>query len=171
MTRKSQEPTKSFYITGGNRIELEHADDLVAIDRQRIEAMHTDRFLSKSGRQISQGIEILTNEEIDETTMLELKNHRVIRSVYRSSGAILVLLPEIRMESENAHRLDEIAEELNAKLIGMVEASPGRIRWIINDEHATNTLRLANQLIERFPEVSITPRFLRIVDRPNITRK
>jgi hypothetical protein len=85
----------TYYYAGGEKIELTPAEDLFAVEPQNIRSV---AGASPSvGRALTDGLRLVTKDELGDAAK-GLGGSKSKYPVYRSQGAIVVALPEVRVE-------------------------------------------------------------------------
>lgn len=155
------------YFAGGTRVPLRDAPDLIAAHRAALAGDSVGkRALDSQATSLPGGYLLFQVDQLPEGIGNQLEQAGLTQPVYRSAGAILVALPEIRVESEDDSLLEEVATSLGDTKGLAISRSPGRLSLTLETGDGSDALVLANSLTERHPGLSVTPRFLRIVERP-----
>ena len=102
-----------YYYAGGRRIALEADPDLVAIDEQRADAAGPrPGAVDASARRLPGGVVIVPRSTIDDAQLATLRDAGALRPVYRHDGALMVPLPEIRVEVDNVKQRKAVMQSL-----------------------------------------------------------
>jgi hypothetical protein len=168
---------ENYYYAGGQRIELEPATDLLAVDesalRQADLPASAKKALTKAARQLTSGISLIDRDAVDGVVADALANAGALQPVFRAMGALLVALPEVRVEfAEGAAKKQGLEKWLAARgdEAAIEKQSDGRITIRPTSGYGGDALAIANALAEEVkPEVA-QPRFVRIVRRPGAVR-
>ena len=157
----------SYYHSGGTRVPLLDAPDLIAANSVALAGDAVGkRALDSPATSLPGGYLLFQVDQLAEGLGKQLEDAGLTQPVFRTAGATLVVLPEIRVESENDALLEEVADSLGDTKGLAISRSPGRLGINLESGDGRDSLALANSLAERHPGLSVTPRFLRIVERP-----
>src|SRR5688572_20185486 len=97
MAKKSN-PAGAYYYAGGEKIELTPADDLFAVEGDAMEGV-----AASVGRALTDGLRLVTKDELGPAAA-SVSRSKPTYPVFRSHGATLVVLPEVRVEeSRKSH--------------------------------------------------------------------
>lgn len=166
-TRKSKKP---YYYAVGKRVTLEPAVDLVALDDVRLVEKLPDLRASdpalREGSPLRGGIRLVQRDDLMPDTLKRLRNAGVTQPVYRQDGAILVALPEIRIEDDSEAKLAEVRKYVVGKVQPITSDAEGRLSLHPLSDDGRDALTLANELVEQYKLTSVSPRFLRVLPGP-----
>src|SRR5262245_2120165 len=99
---RSGKPKKPYYYASGKRVTLEPAADVVALNEpllaEKFPDFHVEKAAQGTGPLAGGKIRLVSSDAFDKDTLSRMKNAGVAQTVYRQEGAILVILPEIRVE-------------------------------------------------------------------------
>lgn len=100
---------KPYYYAGGKRVLLEPATDLVAVDDASLAEQLPDLLASdaalRAGKALRGGIRLVEREALAPETFDRLQSAGVTQPVFRQDGAIMIALPEIRIEDDSEAKL------------------------------------------------------------------
>jgi hypothetical protein len=163
-----------YYYAGGERVALEPAADLVAVDDARVAEKLPDLLRSESalraGKPLRGGIRLLPRDALSPETLQRLQDAGATQPVFRHEGAILIALPEIRVEDDSQAKLAAVRRFAAKKAQPSGDAAEGRMTLRPLSNSGGDALSLANELAEQLKVGSVTPRFLRIVPGPGVRR-
>lgn len=165
------DPGRAYYYAGGERRDLGDCD-LVALDLEALGDLDSDRLdeLRSSGRTLT-GAVVLVDEELAATLLGDrLREAPGVHPVYQAEGALVVVLPEVRVEGD-AEALRQVQMSTAARVA--VDQSEGRLVLHPRSGRGQEALELANELTETAGPADLDlaqPRFLRIIDRPGTHR-
>ena len=168
-TKKPKKPY--YYYAGGKRVTLEPAPDLIAVDDARLAEKLPDTVEHRSaalrpGTLLRGGIRLVHRDNLDADTLDRLQKAGVTQPVFRQDGAILVALPEIRIEDDDEETLAEVRKFAAGKARPITGDVEGRLTLHPLSDDGRDALTLANELVERFKLTSVSPRFLRVATPP-----
>jgi hypothetical protein len=167
---------ENYYYAGGQRIELEPATDLLAVDESALRQANlpaSAKKALKAARQLTSGISLIDRDAIEDAVADALAKAGALQPVFRAMGAVLVALPEVRVEfAEGAAKSRGLKKWLATRgdEAAIEKQSDGRITIRPTSGYGGDALAIANALTEEVkPEVA-QPRFVRIVRRPGAVR-
>ena len=105
-------------------------------------------------------------DDLKPDTLKRLRNAGVTQPVYRQGGAILVALPEIRIEDDSEAKLAEVRKFVVGKVQPITSDAEGRLSLHPLSDDGRDALTLANELVEQYKLTSVSPRFLRVLPGP-----
>jgi hypothetical protein len=162
---KKLAPAGLYYYAGGEKIQLTPADDLFAVDGP--DTRSADRASSSIGRALTDGLRLVTKDELGDAVK-GMGGSRLKYPVFRSHGAIVVALPEVRVEeSRKSHRAKLhkwLAEHRNDVMV----VSRGDDRVVLKPVSGSgqDALAIANDLAEQVGPEMAQARFIRVTPRP-----
>ena len=125
--------------------------------------------LDRTGRHLRRGMVLVDVTEVGPDLRRLLDHAGAAHPVFRNpTGALTVLLPEIRVEAQTAEAWSRIQHELDheAGRIEVVRADGHRLVLRPASGRGMDALDLANAIYERAAPAMSQPRLLRLVDRP-----
>lgn len=155
---KSQEP---YYYAGGQRIGLTAAHDLVALDDDA--AKHAD---APPGRSLTDGLCLVPREDLRNARLADEQAAKY--PVFRAQGAILVALPEVRVEESRPDKRDQIQSWLKQhdRDIKVVSQDEDRVVLKPVSGSGEDALAIANALAEQVGPEMAQAQFIRVTPRP-----
>jgi hypothetical protein len=148
-------------------------EDLLAIDEQRLTAAAVAHAVREEVRQAAEplraGIRLVRREALSPGLEAVLKEAGVLQPVFRAQEAIMVALPEVRIEESRSTRKDRLEEWIKSHSEQALVRSQGQGRIVLEpvSGHGEDALAMANALTEEVePEVA-QARFLRVLPRPS----
>jgi hypothetical protein len=166
----TRKPKKPYYYAGGKRVELEPAADLVAVDDARLAEQLPDLLASdaalRAGKPLRGGIRLVERDALAPGTLDRLQSAGVTQPVFRQDSAIVIALPEIRIEDDSEAKLAQVRKFAESKVQPIADGAEGRLTLYPLSADGGDALSLANELAEQYKLASASPRFLRIVPGP-----
>ena len=159
-----------YYYAGGRRVELEADEELVAVDQKLAEAAGvTPRVDTTSTRKLPGGVIVAPRSDIDDKALATLRKAGALRPVYRHDRALLVALPEVRVEFDNAKQRKAVLDAISTAPydVDVSEESDDRIVLRPRSGLSDDALAVANHVYERAPPAASSVRFLQFVPRPD----
>lgn len=156
-------PGGSYYWASGRRVALAETD-LVAVDldqagdaRQSLQA--------QSSQAVSGNVVLLAEVEARTALGAGIASQPGVHPVYTADGAVLVVLPEVRVEG-SAEVLDRVRREAGDGVDVDDDDVPGRLVLRPASGRGEDALRLANEVTETVAPELAQCRFVRITPRP-----
>jgi len=157
----------AYYYAGGRRVTLETDDEHVAIDSQAASAAGIEKSAKNPLRKLPGGVVVAVRSDLDEKQLASLRTAGALRPVYRHDRALLVPLPEIRVEFDNAKQRKSVQAAI-AKAphaVEITEESDDRIVLRPRSGLSDEALAVANYLYEQAHPAASSVRFVQIVPR------
>src|SRR6188508_1401530 len=160
-----------YYYAGGRRIELELDEHYVAVDEKAADAAGVSMEAgSATARRLPGGVTVSPRSGLSEAGLERLSQAGALRPVYRRDRSVLVPLPEIRVEYDNARQRAAVkaaipqapceAEVTDESANGLVlRPTSGR---------SDDALTLANYIYEQAHPAAATVRFVQFVPRADV---
>ncbi|WP_326535893.1 hypothetical protein [Pseudorhodoferax sp.] len=164
----------TYYYAGGAKVEIEQDDEHIGVDRKAVPAELLGRLSAafEGAPQQPGGMAIAPKAAIGQRNMALLKKAGALHPVFRRHGAMLVPLPEIRVEFDGkAQRksVDKVLAQADQRML-VTEASDERMVLAPASGSATDALQMANDIYERAHPAAAAVRFLQFVPRPGSKR-
>lgn len=168
-----------YYYADGKRVKLDRADDLLAVDGRRLDAADLSASVraavERVARPLVSGMRLLDCAALDDPDALRaIAKTCVLHPVFRSHGAILVVLPEVRVEeSRGAAKQRRLKEWLETHAANAVIKSQddGCFTIELTSGYGGDALALANALAEEVNPEMAQAHFVRVVQRPSSTMR
>jgi len=163
-----------YYYAGGRRIALEADPELVAVDEQRADAagIRPDTDASAT-RRLPGGVIVTLRSTFDDAQLAALQQAGALRPVYRHDKALMVALPEIRVEVDNATQHTAVRQALAAAPHAIVISSESASSLVLAPEsgQSDDALDVANYVYEAAHPAAASVRFVQFVPRPGPARR
>lgn len=161
-----------YYNSDGSKVRLEGSDEL-AVDLNAASAAELPptvlRRVEEKGSALRDGVVMLGSGELPEDVVRTLDEAGALRPVFgaRSTG-LLVVLPEVRIETGDEKQAEEVRRYLECSDIGaeVIRDAGERIVVRPTSGRGEDALELANRVEEAVHPLLAQARFLRIVPRP-----
>ena len=163
----------AYYYAGGQKIELTPADDLLAVDERRLAgAGEVEGLVKQAARPLTGGIALVERKDLGARAAeveATLRRAGALQPVYRAQGAVLVALPEVRVEESRPAKQGPLEEWLRSNEARAKVASRGDGRLVIEPAsgYGGDALAIAGALSEQVGPEMAQPRFLRVTPRPS----
>jgi len=154
-----------YYYAGGEKIELTPAEDLFAIESRNVRSLPGS---SPAIRSLTEGLCLVAPDELPASEGLDTKKPKY--PVFRSHGAILVALPEVRVEESRPKQRTQLDKWLkdHRQEVTVVSREDDRLVLEPVSGSGEDALLIANDLAEHIHPELAQPRFLRVTPRPNL---
>jgi hypothetical protein len=165
MAKKSTR-ADAYYYAGGEKIALSRADDLFAVEGDDM------RSVSKAppsvGRALTDGLRLVTKDELGDAAE-ESGGPKPRYPVFRSHGAIVVALPEVRVEESRKTHRAHLQKWLEDHGDDVTVVSRDGVRVVLKPVSGSgeDALMIANDLAEKVGPEMAQARFIRVTPRPN----
>jgi hypothetical protein len=174
MTRKASRD-EYYYYASGRPVELKLDRDWVAADRKRLAdagvAAETLDALGKDARSLRGDLFLARRKSVPPKQLQELEQAGAVEPVFQAQGAMIVVLPEVRVEDPSQERRAAVQAWLRKNgQAEVVSAEDDRIVLRPTSGRALDALDIANQLAEQVGPALAQARFLRVTARPSTMR-
>jgi hypothetical protein len=160
-----------YYYAGGRRIELEADDQYVAVDEKAAGAAGLSVEAGKAtARRLPGGVTVSPRASLSEARLRRLSQAGALRPVYRRERSVLVALPEIRVEYDNATQRAAVKAALpQAPCEAEVseESADGLVLRPASGR-SDDALALANYIYEAAHPAAASVRFVQFVPKPDV---
>ncbi|HVK12653.1 MAG TPA: hypothetical protein VM597_28140 [Gemmataceae bacterium] len=156
----------SYYYAGGKKIELAPADDLVALDGRGLAKVSAEarEVVERAGRPLSEGIHLVEKAFLGDDAEVAAAGR--LYPVFRSRGAVIVALPEVRIEDSRVGYQKKIGSWLRSHAGEAVVEKHSADRVDVRPASGGDALGIANALAEEVGPEMAQVRFLRVTGRP-----
>ncbi len=161
-----------YYYAGGVRVPLTPDPEYVAVDFDRLEGEEVDapirERLQKSARSLRGSLGLLDRSELPEAVEEQLERSGALQPVYRHEDTLLVVLPEVRVETAEGEAGETLLEYLEARQLSVYVEREKRGRLVLRPTsgRGEDALLIANRLKEEMHAEMAQARFVRLVPRP-----
>jgi len=180
LTMAKQPPARGkYYYAGGEKVELAPADDLLAVDEQALNASAVPKAVAAAVRMVihplADRIGLVSRADLGPNgpdIVRALESAGATHPVFRSHGAVLVVLPEVRVEESRGAKQKHLADWLASRARDALIESRNEDRMVLRPAsgYGGDALTLANQLAEQVGPEMAQARFLRVTQRPSAVR-
>jgi hypothetical protein len=169
MTRHDP-PSGDYYYASGKAVRLTPDEEWIAVDTRRSEAAVSPAdlkaLLRDASRPLRGDLVLVRRDALSSRQLDALAKQGAIHPVFHAGGAMLVALPEVRVEESSPERRQAVHRWLrrHTRDAELVEDRGDRIVLRPTSGRGQDALSLANDLTEQVGPEMAQPRFLRIVD-------
>jgi hypothetical protein len=166
----------AYYYAGGRKIELERDDEHVAVDQKAAESAGVDARSAVAGAAPARGgggVVLAERAALAPKTLAALRKAGALQPVYKRERAIVVALPEVRIEFDDARQRRAVKTCLSRgdgpKHVVVEETN----EWIVVRPLSGNgkdALAIANDVYEKAHPAASSVRFLQFVPKPGVSR-
>lgn len=165
----------NYYYAGGKKIALKRDDELVAFDQAAAASAGVDaRGLDAASgvRRGPGGVLVAPRRSLGEPQVASLRKAGALFPVFRRDQAILVALPEVRVEFDDANQRNAVKALLASKADAVSVTQDASDLLVLRpcSGNADEALRLANQIYEDARPAASSVRFIQFVPRPGTLR-
>lgn len=159
---------QAYYYAGGQKVALEPDDEHVAVDKAAAAALES----VGRGTAVPGNIVVLERSAIDAKALSRLRKDGVVQTVYRRNQALMVPLPEVRVEFDAPAERKAVLAALEDIKTPHTIAEDTTDRLVLSPQSGSgdDALRLANEVYERARPAAASVRFAQVVARPGVQR-
>ncbi len=165
------------YYAGGRKVELDRDDSYVAVVEDAAEQAGLDAQVKTATRDSQRGgggVLLVDRSALDEKVLTSLRDAGALQPVYRNDQAVMVALPEVRVEFDSAEEQQSVMDALAAK-----DAVPHKISQSTDygmvvqplSGKGEDALKLANDIQERAHPAAASVHFVQFVPRRDLRSK
>ena len=164
----------AYYYAGGRRVDLETDDEHVAVDQTAAEKAGLGPRLAGALRpERASGVVLANRSALGEDTVARLRQADALHPVYKRDRAVVVALPEVRVEFDNAAQRRAVKDLLATS--GLAEhtiAEDTDDRLVVHPASGSgdDALKIANDIFERAHPAASSVRFVQFVPKPSVVR-
>ncbi len=162
-----------YYYAGGEKVPLTPAADLLAIDQAAATKGALDQLVAGLAcKALTSGVSLVNLDQVSAHDHTALKGAGALRPVFRAEGAILVALPEIRVEESRPDRVKKLKDWLakHHSDVDVESTRDGRFTIRTKSGSGEDALALSNTLVEELGAQVSQVRFVRVIPRPGTVK-
>lgn len=164
---------KHYYYAGGKKVELEADEEHVAVDRAVADAAGLiSSAIGAGAPDLRSGVVLSEKASFGEKVLGELHNAGALRPVFRHNQAVLVALPEVRVEYDDSAQRDAVKKLLASTFqdVSISEETDERLILKPRSGDARDALAMANNIFERAHPAAASVRFVQFIPKPGVKR-
>lgn len=164
---------KNYYYVGGKKVELEVDDEHVAVDRSVAEAAGLSGSGVGSGLpDLRSGVVLSVKSSLGDKILEALHGAGALRPVFRHDRAVLVALPEVRVEYDDLTQRDAVKKLLASDFHDAAISEENDDRLILKPRSgdAHDALKMANEIFEHAHPAASSVRFVQFIPKPSVRR-
>ena len=163
-----------YFYAAGKRVTLTVESSLWALDTEALAVALIAESIRKrilANARHLRGKYVLAH--VPSSALEPLRAARAVQPVYRSADAVLVALPEVRVEESRPETLQRLWAwiELRRERIEVSEAEAGRLTLRPASGDGVEALAIANALQEEITPQLAEARFIRSIESPDVQLK
>jgi hypothetical protein len=162
------------YYAGGRKVELDRDDEYVAVVQDAARRAGLDAQVESASKDTPRqggGVVLAQRSALDQKTIAGLRDAGALQPVYRHNNAVIVALPEVRVEFDTAEQRDAVRE-----LLADGDVAPHKISqstdygMVVQPESGKgdDALKIANEIHERAHPAAASVRFVQFVPKPSV---
>ena len=167
---RSRSRSGYYYYASGQPVDLTLDEQWLALDTRKYQAAGTSprlqAVLKKDARPLRGDLILVKRQAIPAKELDALTLHGAVHPVFRAEGAILIALPEVRVEESSAQRQRALHRWIrqHGDEAELVEDNGAQILLRPTSGHGVDAIALANHLTEQIAPEMAQPRFLRVIE-------
>ena len=165
-----------YYYAGGQRVPIEADETQVAVDQGRADAAGLRSMLARvagmGGPRLPGGVILAPRSSLDENGMDRLRKAGALRPVYRHQGAVMVALPEIRIEVDDEKQRKAVIASIPRAPHPVEISEDTEDRLVLRPKSGSgdDALDVANFVFEQAHPAAASVRFVQFVPKPRSRR-
>jgi hypothetical protein len=166
----------TYYYAAGQKVDLEPDEEHVAVDQAAAEKAGLDAKVSSysstsTATRAGAGVLVTARSLLPPDTIRQLREAGALQPVYRRDKAVIVPMPEVRVEFDTPDQRKRVMKLLspNASDVTVTEDTPDRLVLRPVSGHGEDALHLANRIQERAKPAAVSIRFVQFVPKPKTT--
>lgn len=164
----------AYYYAAGKKVNLEPDEEHVAVDQAAAKEAGLDAKVSASSGtavRAGAGVVVTARSSLTPDTIQRLQEAGALQPVYRRDKAVIVAMPEVRVEFDTPDQRGRVMSLLspNASDVSFTEDTADRLVLRPVSGHGEDALNLANRIQERAKPAAVSVRFVQFVPKPKTT--
>jgi virulence-associated protein VagC len=164
---------KRYYYAGGERVPIEEDETRVAVDVRRAnEAGLQELTTTMDGPRLPGGVTLAARDSFGAKDVERLRKAGALLSVFRHDQAVMVPLPEIRVEVDDEKQRQAVLDSIESSPhpVEISEQDDARLILRPTSQSGEDAIEVANFLHEKAKPAAASIRFVQFVPRPDTTR-
>jgi hypothetical protein len=161
----------AYYYAGGERVDLEPDEEHVAVDQAVAkEAGLNVKIRAASAAREGAGVVVTPRSSLTSHTLSQLEKAGALQPVYRRDNAVVVAMPEVRVEFDSPVERGRVKRLLRPKAsrVSVTEDTTDRLVIKPLSGKGDDALNLANRIHERVNPAAVSVRFVQFVPKPKM---
>jgi hypothetical protein len=162
------------YYAGGRKVELDRDEEYVAVVQEAAHRAGLDAQVetaSKDSPRRGGGVVLAERSALGEKTIASLSDAGALQPVYRNNQAVMVALPEVRIEFDTAEQRNAVMDVLSDRDTLPHTISHNTDSGMVVEPvsgKGDDALKIANEVQERGHPAAASVRFIQFVPKPKI---
>jgi len=160
----------TYYYAGGQKVDLEPDEEHVAVDQAAAKEAGLDAIGADSSTAMRAGAGFLVTlrSSLTPAILQLLQEAGALQPVYRRDKAVVVAMPEVRVEFDTPDQRRKVMKFLspNASDVSVTEDTKDRLVLRPVSGHGEDALNLANSIQEHANPAAASVRFVQFVPKP-----
>lgn len=159
------------YYAGGRKVELDLDEQYVAVDQRAAQAAGLAPAVEKASKDSPRqggGVVLVERSALDKKTIAGLEDAKALHPVYRRDQAVVVALPEVRVEfdtPEQRRAVDELLAKKGALPPNVSQSTDVGLTVRPESGSGVDALKIANEIHEKAQDAAASVRFIQFVPR------
>lgn len=161
----------AYYYAAGRRIDLEHDDEHVAIDRKTADQAGLRSVAADAPRHAG-GVVVASRAALPHDALASLQRAGALQPVFKRDRAMVVALPEVRVEFDTLEQRTAVEKLLAGGQLPahtVAEETGDRIVITPASGNGIDALQIANAIYERAHSAAASVRFVQVVPKPDVS--
>jgi len=161
-----------YYYAGGKKVALEADPVHVAVDRAVAEAAGLAGNALGGLPDLRSGVVLSEKSSFGQEALSALRGAGALRPVFRHEKALLVALPEVRVEYDDPTQRNAVKKLLASDFHDASISDETDDRLIVRPSSgdARDALRMANEIFEHAHPAAASVRFVQFIPKPGVDR-
>ncbi|MBC9879468.1 hypothetical protein G8O24_19190 [Bradyrhizobium sp. INPA01-394B] len=161
----------TYYYAGGQKVDLEPDQEHVAVDQAAAKEAGLDAKVSpdsSTAMRAGAGVLVTPRSSLAPDILRLLQEAGALQPVYRRDKAVVVAMPEVRVEFDTPAQRRKVMKFLspNASDVSVTEDTKDRLVLRPVSGHGEDALNLANSIQEHAKPAAASVRFVQFVPKP-----
>ena len=159
------------YYAGGRKVELDRDENYVAVVQQAAQEAGLDAQVetaSKDSQRGGAGVLLVERSALDDKMLTSLRDAGALQPVYRKDQAVMVALPEVRVEFDTAEQRQSVMDVLADKSAlphTILQSTDYSMVVAPASGRGEDALKLANDIQERGHPAAASVHFVQFVPK------
>lgn len=161
----------AYYYASGERVELDQDLDHVAVD-ERAASKAGVEIPASATAQAAGGVVVTARAAMADAALDTLRKAGALQPVYKRARALVIALPEVRIEVDNPRQRAAVMKVLAemGESHTIADESSERIVVKPSSGQGADALKIANHVYERAKPAAASVRFVQFVPKPDLVR-
>jgi hypothetical protein len=159
------------YYAGGRKVELANDDEYVAVDQKAAQQAGLTAQVEKASKDTPRqggGVVLVQRSALDKKTIAGLQDANALHPVYRHDQAVMVALPEVRVEfdtPEQRRAVSDLLAKKGALPPSVSQSTDAGMTVRPESGSGADALKIANEIHESGQDAEASVRFIQFVPK------